>query len=314
MVKKLSKNGGAADLEAFCRALWQHDDALVRALAPKIDPNGTDRWGQRPLLMAAQHGDRTAVSLLLASGACVDQDRVHLTPVTLAARRQAGDLVALLRDHGATMSIFTWVHLGDRTYVERALGQHPQGARLRDEEGTPLLHHAAEALATPMVELLLALGAPPSEGDANAETALHRVADLRQAPQESAAKVAALLLDHGADPNARNWDDVTPLHQAVRARNLAVAEVLLARGADPNARDKSRGSTPLRRAVSATGASGTAGTTALMAPLARLLLAHGADPDACDKRGVPVRASARAPQVLAVLEAHDARKRTPRQT
>jgi ankyrin repeat protein len=111
-----------------------------------------------------------------------------------------------------------------------------------------------------------------------------------------------LLLDRGADPNARNWDDVTPLHQAVRRRNLAVVEVLLERGADANARDKIRGSTPLRRAVSATGASGTRGTTDLMVPLTRLLLDHGADPEACDRRGVPVHASARNPEVVALLD------------
>jgi ankyrin repeat protein len=116
--------------------------------------------------------------------------------------------------------------------------------------------------------------------------------------------MATLLLDRGADANARNWDDVTPLHQAVRARNLAVVEVLLSRGADPNARDRSRGSTPLRRAVSGTGAGGTAGTAELMVPLTRLLLKYGANPDLPDKRGVSMDASARDPKVRAVLDEH----------
>jgi hypothetical protein len=39
-----------------------------------------------------------------------------------------------------------------------------------------------------------------------------------------------------------------------------------------------------------------------MAPLTRLLLEHGADPELRDKRGVTVRASARAPEVIAVLD------------
>jgi ankyrin repeat protein len=93
--------------------------------------------------------------------------------------------------------------------------------------------------------------ASTADVDANGETALHRIADMRQPPQGAAAKMAGLLLERGADPNARNWDYVTPPHQAVRGKNIAVTELLLAHGADPNARNKGRGSTPLRRAVSA---------------------------------------------------------------
>jgi ankyrin repeat protein len=154
-----------------------------------------------------------------------------------------------LRDKGATESIVTWLYLGDRKRVSQKLARDPTQAQLRDEEETPILHHAVEALQPELVELLLDHGANVSEVDPTGKTPLHRCADIRQAPQEPAAIMASLLLDRGADPNARSWDDVTPLHQAVRARNLAVVKVLLARGADPNARDKIRGSTPLRRAV-----------------------------------------------------------------
>ncbi|MBI2824361.1 MAG: ankyrin repeat domain-containing protein [Planctomycetia bacterium] len=74
-------------LHAFCRAVWRHDHPTVAALAARVDPNGKDRWGNTPLLMAAQYGDLDLVSLLLKRGADVDQGRQYLTPISLAARR-----------------------------------------------------------------------------------------------------------------------------------------------------------------------------------------------------------------------------------
>jgi ankyrin repeat protein len=305
------KQGRGTDAVArFCRALWQGDHDGLAALAQKIDPNGADRWNQRPLMMAVQYGDLPIVQQLVRLGAEVDQGCRHLTPITLAARRGADDIVRYLRGAGATESIVTAVYLGDRTRVAAELERDPACARMLDEVGTPIILHAAYALQPELVELLLAHGASVQEAAAGGQTALHLVADMRRAPQGPARRMATLLLDRGADPNARNWDQVTPLHQAVRARNLSVVEVLLARGADVNARD-GRGSTPLRRAVSGTGAGATAGTSALMVPLTRLLLDHGADPDAVDKRGVPVRDSARDRAVLALLGKRGPAKRKP---
>jgi ankyrin repeat protein len=293
-----------ANVQAFCRALWRHEVATVASLVRRVDPNAKDKWGNTPMLMAAQYGDLATVALLVRRGATLDQGRTYLTPITYAALRQAFDIVKFLREKGATVSIITSIHLGERARVLEDLSRDRAQACLRDEEGAPILHHASLAVDLDLVLRLLELGATVADANRYGETALHRLANMRQGPREAAVAIAALLLDRGADPNACNWDDVTPLHQAVRARNLPIVELLLARGADPNARDRIRGSTPLRRAVSATGAGGTAGTTALMVPLARALLRYGADPDAIDKRGIPVYESARAPDVRAVLDEH----------
>jgi ankyrin repeat protein len=278
----------ASPVTAFNEALWRHDDAAIARLAPRIDPNTVDRWQRAPLAMAAQYGEIATVRQLLARGARPDADRRYLTPITYAARRGACDIVDALRDAGATVSIATSIYLGDRAAVSRALAS--TAATTVDEEGTPLLLHAAESLHADIAAVLLDAGAGVAAADRFGETALHRVADLRHADGKRASKAAALLIDRGAQVDARNRDEVTPLHQAVRARNLAVVELLLARAADPNARDK-RGSTPLHRAVSSTGASGTAGVDA--APFVAALLAHGADPDQRDARGRSPRAAAK---------------------
>src|SRR5579871_1190745 len=78
--------------------------------------------------------------------------------------------------------------------------------------------------------------------DSDASTPLHCAA------WKGHAEVAALLLDFGADIQAKNnnghWGD-TPLHAAAHVNQRAVAELLITRGADIHAKNAS-GSTPLK--------------------------------------------------------------------
>ena len=57
------------------------------------------------------------------------------------------------------------------------------------------------------------------------------------------ANVARLLLDRGADINARNNSGRTPLHTSTYMERIEVVRVLLERGADVGAEDD-QGSTP----------------------------------------------------------------------
>jgi ankyrin repeat protein len=261
----------------FCEAVWRGNARTIERLVSRIDPNAEDRWHRRPLSMVARYGDARLARQLLDRGADVDGGREQLTPISHAAARGASEIVALLRGAGASISVVTSVYLGDRRAIAK-------GGLVVDEEGTPLLLHAAQSLNSKVVGDLLDRRADVGATDRFGETALHRVADLRRADGPKAARVATLLVERGASVDASNRDGVTPLHQAVRARNLAVAAVLLDFGADPNAADK-RGSTPLHRASSSTGAGGTAGIAT--APFVDLLLARGADPKQKDRRGRP---------------------------
>ena len=63
------------------------------------------------------------------------------------------------------------------------------------------------------------------------------------------AGAVALLLEHGADANARNAYDSTALIKASRNGHVAVVRALLAHGADVDARD-SFGTTALHKATS----------------------------------------------------------------
>ena len=102
-------------------------------------------------------------------------------------------------------------------------------------------------------------------------------------PAEQRKRLLALLKK--ADVNAADKNGVTALHHAVRFRNPTAVKTLIEHGANVNQPCRKSGSTPLHRAVTATGAPGTAGKRQEAMEIIRLLLAAGADPSISNKSG-----------------------------
>ena len=93
------------------------------------------------------------------------------------------------------------------------------------------------------------------------------------------------LVKGGANVQETDKNGVTPLHHAVRFRSPAAVAALIECGANVNTMCKRSGSTALHRAVTSTGAPGTAGRRAQALEIVKLLLAAGADPELTNKLG-----------------------------
>lgn len=144
------------------------------------------------------------------------------------------------------------------------------------------MHNAVQAQKFDVVNLLLKGkgGADVNARDSHNSTPLHKALEGQN------LNILQLLLSHGADGNAIDYFGFSPLHKALRSRKFDVVEPLIKSGADVNVRD-GYNSTPLHL-VSFEGS----------LDVARLLIEHGADVD--DENHTPFSiASARGHRKLA---------------
>ena len=145
----------------------------------------------------------------------------------------------------------------------------PKLLNQRGPEGSTPFMYAVLYANTPTLAKLLKMGADPNKrNDANATALMWAVQSLQK---------TQLLLEHGAEVNAKSDDLRTPLMIASRHPGGApVVKLLLEHGANPNPNPKPETeSSPLLEAL-------TAGDVSIV----ELLLAHGADARAAGETGL----------------------------
>jgi tankyrase len=119
-------------------------------------------------------------------------------------------------------------------------------------------------------------------------------------PADQRKRIVALL-KRGADIHETDKNGVTPLHHAVRFRSPTAVRTLLEHGANVNQVCRRSGSTPLHRAVTQTGAPGTAGRQRAALEIIEFLLKAGADPSIRNKVGKKAVDYARDQHIKALL-------------
>lgn len=244
-------------------------------LSRHVGVNGSDqRFGpdRTPLCTAAETGNKAMAELLLSHGADVDRTSwPDLTPLHLAAAKGDVEMATLLLDSKANIDshgdrggtpLYSAAVAGQVAMVEFLLN-HGADAKTHFG-GQSVLTAAAFAGRTDVVKYLTAHG---FEADVFALVATDDLPELKKRLKQDATLV-----------NARDGFGRTPLHLAVVQPDEKIAAALIEAGADVNARDRS-GGTSLQGAAATPRRDGNAAT------VIRLLLEKGADINARDGIG-----------------------------
>jgi ankyrin repeat protein len=173
-----------------------------------------------PLHFAAAHGDLETIRLLVEAGADIegrgDDHGVGVLGWATCFREVRQEVAAYLLDHGATLNLWTAIALdrADDLRIMVAEDRSLLAARMtRNQHRRTPLHHAAFKNRPRMVRLLLELGADPNARDATGATALTTASEEGADPG-----IVAALVEVGVMPD---------LLTAVNMKRYAEAEAMV---------------------------------------------------------------------------------------
>ncbi|KAM3149290.1 hypothetical protein ABEW05_010451 [Botrytis cinerea] len=251
------------------------------------------KYGQTPLLWAAENGHDTVVKLLLEKGADIEsKDRNGQTPLLLAAINGHDAVVKLLLEKDADIESkdsrygrtpLLWAAKNGHDTVVKLLLEKGADIESKDRNGqTPLLLAAINGHDA-VVKLLL-----EKDADIESKDSRYGRTPLSWAAGNGHDAVVKLLLEKGADIESKDRNGQTPLLLAAINGHDAVVKLLLEKDADIESKDSRYGRTPLLWAAKN-------GHDTVV----KLLLEKGADIESKDRNG-------QTPLLLAAINGHDA--------
>ena len=228
--------------------------------------NAVNIRGETPLHLVSrgrydnqdQEGGVGIVQLLLERDANVNaQDKGHMMPLHLACYYGKLEIARALLSHGASANSTkgelgqTALHLvlkgnrrgQDGIRIVRLLLEHGADVNAQDSNKETPLHLASYYGEFAIVRALLIHGANPNGANIHGQTPLHLLSLWPHVENE--ARLIGILVEGGADVDARDKDNETPLHSAYRNNRLEVTKHLIVDKADVNA-ENNKGETPIQ--------------------------------------------------------------------
>jgi ankyrin repeat protein len=157
-----------------------------------------------------------------------------ISAILLAAYYRQKDVLAELLASGVALNVFEAAATGKANRVRSLLDKDAGLTNSYSADGFTALGLATFFGHKDVVELLLSKGAKVNVASRNAM----KVMPLHSAAAARRVDLAAILIDHGADVNARQESDVTPLHEAAATGQVELMKLLLTHGADVNAKTR----------------------------------------------------------------------------
>ena len=245
-----------------------NQDEAIRLIEGGADVNAKDEYGRTPLHMAAGNNAVDVVNLLISKGADINAEvnrgKVQgnweiwfnggKVPLHYAASSSAVDAMALLIRKGASLSAKDqWgrmpLHLAaESDVVDGVAFLIGVGADINAQSGsgTTALNDAVFSDNFGVATWLIKKGANVNIADSDGDAPLHRLSVHVVNDRESVIDLVNLLIDNGADVNARDSNGVTFFEDVIRYDADSV-KWLVSKGADVDAQDQ-YGNTLLCRA------------------------------------------------------------------
>ena len=253
-----------------------HADVVEVLIDAGADIEAKDDVGYSPIRWACIHGYIAVVKVLLKAGAkvCHADNEGDYTCLDLAAnngRTETVRYLASLREVDVNHQGFqnrTALHIAvsnGRVNVVEVLIDAGADIEAKDVKGLTPLHYACDAGKLEIVQMLVEAGADVRVADNEGETCLNRAANdgrtetvrylaslreadvIRQGFQNRTAlhtavssghvNVVEVLIDAGADIEAKNVNGRTLLHYACDAGKLEIVQMLVEAGADVRVAD-----------------------------------------------------------------------------